>query len=329
MSMNSDSTKHTSPSGRARVSVVVPSYNHASFIEKCLRSIIRQTLAPAQLVVIDDGSHDGSPKIIEQTLKECSFPCELIARSNKGLCATLNEGLERCRGAEYFAYLGSDDAWLPNFLWARVELLESRPSAVLGYGHAYIIDDRDRILECTLDWARYVDGNVQQMLLRDSGPVSSTVMYRQAVLERQGWNEKTKLEDYELYLRLSAEGDFAFDPQVLSAWRQHGYNTSRNLTLMIDECLEAQCQVRQRFGLGTEELRASQMALKWRFADLFIRNGEKSKGLALMLDNLRGAPSLSSVLRMQISLLVPHRVLQWRKNVLRWRAGKRYGSLPL
>lgn len=128
MSMDSDSTKHTSPSDREKISVVVPSYNHASFIEKCLRSIIKQTLAPSQLIVIDDGSSDDSPKIIERTLKEYPFPCELIARPNKGLCATLNEGLERCHGGKYFAYLGSDDAWLPNFLQARVELLESRPA---------------------------------------------------------------------------------------------------------------------------------------------------------------------------------------------------------
>lgn len=328
MLMSTDSAEHTSSDG-ITISVVVPSYNHAPFVEKCLRSVIKQTLAPSQLIVIDDGSSDGSAKIIERTLKESPFPCELIARANKGLCATLNEGLERCGRGKYFAYLGSDDAWLPNFLQARVELLESRPRAVLGYGHAYIIDEQDRLLECTLDWARYVDGNVQKMLLRDSGPVSSTVMYRQSVLERHRWNEKTKLEDYELYLRLSAEGDFAFDPRVLSAWRQHGYNTSRNLTFMIDACLEAQSQVRERLGIRAEELRASQMALKWRFAEVFIRGGYRREGLALMLDNLRGAPSLASIARMVTRLVAPRPLLRWRRHLIKWRANKRYGPLRL
>ena len=67
-----------------------------------------QTLPPAQLIVIDDGSTDDSPHLIARVLTGCPFPCEFIARDNRGLCATLNEGLERSTG-KYFAYLGSDD----------------------------------------------------------------------------------------------------------------------------------------------------------------------------------------------------------------------------
>src|SRR5947209_8516008 len=109
----------------ARVSVVVPSYNHAPFVGAALRSVFRQTLQPAELLVIDDGSADDSPRVVEEMLKDCPFPCELIARANRGLCATLNEGLSKTRG-RYFAYLGSDDLWLPDFLAARVPLLEER-----------------------------------------------------------------------------------------------------------------------------------------------------------------------------------------------------------
>ena len=90
-----EETEQISLGGPATVSVVVPSYNHAQFIEATLRSIMKQTLAPAQLLVIDDGSSDESPAIIERVLNDCPFPCELIARNNRGLCATLNEGFER------------------------------------------------------------------------------------------------------------------------------------------------------------------------------------------------------------------------------------------
>ncbi|MBA3438405.1 MAG: glycosyltransferase family 2 protein, partial [Pyrinomonadaceae bacterium] len=130
----------------ADLSVVVPSYNHAPFIERCLRSIFQQTLAPQELIVIDDGSSDDSPKLIERVLKDCPFACELMVRPNRGLPATLNEGLKRSR-RRYFAYLGSDDLWLSEFLQARVALLEARPAAVLGYGHAFLIDTQDRIIE--------------------------------------------------------------------------------------------------------------------------------------------------------------------------------------
>src|SRR2546423_12458147 len=59
------------PDSPAAVSVVVPSHNHASFVEKCLRSIFQQTQQPAELVVIDDGSSDESARIIERVLKDC------------------------------------------------------------------------------------------------------------------------------------------------------------------------------------------------------------------------------------------------------------------
>src|SRR6185295_1443909 len=141
-----EQTEESRDASRSAVSVVVPSYNHALFIEATLRSILEQTLSPAELIVIDDGSSDGSPRIIDRVLSDCRFPCELVARENRGLCATLNEGFERTRG-EYFAYLGADDWWLPEFLEARVRLLEMRPRAVLAYGHAFFIDKENRVVD--------------------------------------------------------------------------------------------------------------------------------------------------------------------------------------
>src|ERR1700704_4709601 len=146
-----------------RISVVVPSYNHARFVEATLRSIFRQTLAPAELLVIDDGSTDDSARVIERVLRDCPFACELVSRSNRGLCATLNEGLAKTRG-QYFAYLGSADLWLPDFLATRVSTLESRAAAVLAYGHAFLIDEAADIIDCTLDWANYTDGDARSML---------------------------------------------------------------------------------------------------------------------------------------------------------------------
>ncbi|HQU86728.1 MAG TPA: glycosyltransferase family A protein, partial [Pyrinomonadaceae bacterium] len=103
---------------KSEVFTFVPSYNHAPFIEKCLKSIINQTLKPKKLLVIDDGSKDDSPKIIEKVLKNCPFDSELIVRENRGLCATLNQGFSESSG-EYFAYIGSDDIWLSRFLEER------------------------------------------------------------------------------------------------------------------------------------------------------------------------------------------------------------------
>jgi len=312
---------------QARVSVVVPSYNHAPFIEATLRSIFNQTLPPSELLVIDDGSADESSRIIEGVLKDCPIPCDLIARANQGLCATLNEGLSKTRG-EYFAYLGSDDLWLPEFLAARLSTLESRASAVLAYGHSFLIDEENHIIDCTLDWAQYVDGHAQAMLLEETiAPMSPTVMYRRAALERHGWNEQAKLEDYELYLRLTTEGDFAFDPQILSAWRQHAHNTSRDFSWMIDARLAAQRRVADRLGLSEGELQRLRRISQFAGAEDLLRLGQKSKAFTLLRHNFVGAPSALALLRSLTRLCVPYSLIKWHKRRKQRLAAERYGPL--
>src|SRR5690348_9867080 len=81
------------------VSVVVPSYNHAKFIERTLRAIFAQTLRPRDLLVIDDGSKDESVQVIERVLKDAPIPTQLFSRENRGLSATLNEALRRTSGS--------------------------------------------------------------------------------------------------------------------------------------------------------------------------------------------------------------------------------------
>lgn len=321
-----EETKETIPGGPTGVSVVVPSYNHARYVGTTLRSIIKQTLPPAELLVIDDGSSDESPTIIGQALDECPFPCEFVARGNRGLCATLNEGFERTRG-EYFAYLGSDDLWLPEFLNARVELLESRRSAVLAYGHTYFIDEGNRVIDSTADWADYADGDARAMLLQTTAPMSPTVLYRREALEQERWNESTRLEDYDLYLRLSAAGSFAFDPRILSAWRRHGSNVSWDQSLMLEEQLQALREAALRFGFTNKQLEELQTATRFSRAEDFLRVGRKSQALNLMLHNLRGANSPRTAARMLLRLLIPNSFMRGRARARQRKAFERYGNL--
>ena len=314
----------------ARVSVVVPSYNHAPFVAETLRSVFRQTHAPGRLLVIDDGSRDGSAGVIDETLKDCPFPCELIARAaNRGLCATLNEGLSKTVG-EYFAYLGSDDLWLPDFLAARVATLGARARAVLAYGHAFIIDERGDVRDCTLDWASYADGDARHMLLAQTyAPMSPTVLYRRAPLERHGWNERARLEDYELYLRLSAGGEFAFDSRVLSAWRRHGSNTSGDFAWMIEARLEAQRNAAPQLNLSADELRRYQRGLNFAGAEDLLRLGDKRAALRFLRRGLAGAPDARSLARVALRLVTPYSLFKRRARRRQTNAARRYGKLQI
>ncbi|MCA1628896.1 MAG: glycosyltransferase [Acidobacteria bacterium] len=308
------------------VSVVVPSFNHARFVERTLRSVFAQTHAPAELLVIDDGSHDDSARVIARALASCPFPCELIARENRGLAATLNEGLARAARGKYFAYLGSDDLWLPDFLRARVGLLGRRPAAALAYGHCHWIDAEDRVNERTEDWAAYADGDARAMLWRGVAPHSPTVVYRRDALARYGWNEGARLEDYELYLLLAADSEFAFDPRTLSAWRVHGGNTSRDLSFMMGEWLAAQRRVAARLGMPEEELARAQASVGWSCAENFARRGERARAAELMYHNWRGAPSLASAAKMLLRLAAPRALVERRGRRRRHDAARAHVS---
>ena len=189
--------------------------------------------------MIDDGSKDDSTRVIESVLRDCPFACELIARENRGLSATLNQALSLMDG-HYFAYLGSDDMWLADFLAARVKLrevdhqlswvtviptLSTREKQGCGlYGRVGRLQRR----RCAADaFTNY----------RPDEFYSSC--YVRKLLARHGWNTEARLEDYELYLRLSLDGEFAFDPGVRSTWRQHEKNASRNQAMMLDEHVSA------------------------------------------------------------------------------------------
>jgi glycosyltransferase involved in cell wall biosynthesis len=320
-------TSHGSNQAK-RAFVVVPSHNHAHFLESCLRSIIKQSLAPLELLVIDDGSSDESPRIAERTLINCPFACELIVRPNRGLPATLNEALKRSRG-DYFAYLGSDDLWLPSFLEVRIATLERRPDAVVTYGNAFSIDDSDRIIDCTTDWAAYIDGDVRRMLMTTLAPLSPAVVYRRQALERHGWNEKAKLEDYELYLRLSADGEFAFEPQVLSAWRVHGQNASLNIPMMMREKIEAQGRVGTSLGFTKAQVKRFQSLAMFRAAQEHMRRNEKGRAIRLMFKDLSSVPSPGEGARMLAGLATPGTLLRWRKSHRQANATRQYGSVVI
>lgn len=312
----------------AEVFAFVPSHNHAPFVEKCLKSIVKQTLPPKKLLVIDDGSKDDSPKIIERILKNCPFDAELIARENRGLCATLNEGFAGSSG-DFFAYISSDDVWLPTFLQERVKLLNMRPNAVLAFGHAYLIDEQDRIFDATSNWTNYTDGDMLQKLLRGVVFPSASVVYRRRALGKYAWNENSILEDYELYLKLCGAGEFALDSRILCAWRQHGWNVSGDFPLMLEEWIAAQNSLADKLKISRAELGKIQTELKFNAVFDFIRHGRKREALTFLRENMRGAKSAAQVARALFRLMIPHGIFQWNRTRKRQKAIGQHGKLEI
>ena len=165
------------------------------------------------------------------------------------------------------------------------------------------------------------------MLVQTIAPMSPTVLYRRDALEQQRWNEESKLEDYDLYLRLSTEGTFAFDPQVLSAWRRHSSNVSWDQMLMLEEQLQAQRKAALRFGLTDRQIEDLQRATRFGRAEDFLRVGQKSQALRLIMHNLGGVNSPRTTARMLLRFLIPNPIMRWRARVRQRKVFQRYGTL--
>lgn len=308
------------------ITVVVPCYNHSKFIEKCLTSIFAQTLHPKKLIVINDGSTDNSAEIIEKLLQECPFPYEFISRENRGLSASLNQGLDLAE-TEYFAYMASDDIWLPTFLENRFDKLQANPKAVLVFGYGYLIDTEDNILDSTKNWTEFPEGDLLPTLLEGRVFICHSVLFRSKFLKKYRWNEDSISEDYEMYLKLTTEGDFIKDDEILSGWRTHGSNISKNSIKIFDEMLKAQDRCRELLNLSEAELKAIQSRFKFNNVDHFVRTGNKREAISMFWDNLSFADSNLQIVKLLVRLSIPQSIFQWNLKRKKRNAIKKNGKL--
>lgn len=150
------------------VSVVVPSYNHSAYLRQALESVYAQTYRQIELIVIDDGSTDGSAAIARETLRHCPFPHEFVARDNRGAHATLNEAIGLSSGA-YINPLNSDDAFAPTRIAAMMATL-LRHDAALVFSNIDWIDAHSTVID------PFADGRVYSQMCKQSNiPFHETV----------------------------------------------------------------------------------------------------------------------------------------------------------
>jgi hypothetical protein len=206
--------------------------------------------------------------------------------------------------------------------------LRERSGAVLAFGHAYLIDENDFIIDCTDTWTpEFADMDMLPLLLRGMVFSSPSVVYRREALENYSWNENSILEDYELYLKLSAEGEFALDSSVLCAWRQHGWNVSGDVSRMLDEWLAAQNRVAKKLKISRAELDAIQTELKFNAVFDYVRHGKRREAFRLLRENLSGAKSAAQIAKTVFRLSIPQTLFQWNRRRKRNSAIKKYGKL--
>ena len=209
-------------------SVVLPTYNRAHLIAQTLKSIFDQTFFDFEVIVVDDGSTDGSDSVVQQ------FPnAKLLRQKNAGPGQARNTGASAAKG-KYLAFLDSDDLWLPWALKTYHQVLTENPAVVFLAGKQQTFENTTQLKsvdQLPLEYETFPDYIASCDQWRWFG-VSSFVIERIAFLEAGGFaKENANGEDAELALQLGCAGEFADVSQPITfGYRVHQSNIATDIT---------------------------------------------------------------------------------------------------
>jgi len=261
-----------------RVSVVMTAYNREQYVEEAIRSVLGQTFPDFELIVVDDGSTDGTAAIVGRLAAE-DPRIRVITQSNQGIVRAANVGCAAARG-EYLARFDSDDVCFPDRLARQVDFLDHHSSFAVVAGIAQVIDERGHP-------GGFLDYHADRSSLRGLMEQGCWIIQPAALMRRDAFEAAggyrqgfAPAEDYDLWLRIADDHDLANlpDPPVIR-YRVHATQASdrhkrqqaigglaaRTATRMrrstgrdpLDGVIELSPDVLARLGLGERDIEAA------------------------------------------------------------------------
>ncbi len=198
------------------VSIICLCHNQAPYVEEALQSAIDQTYKNLQLIVVDDGSTDGSQEVIQNFLKKYPKIPFLAIQENLGNCAAFNKGWRVSKG-EYLIDLAADDILLPDRVNIGVDRLEQSRAGV-HFSDALLVDKEGK--ELSRHNERFLEiipeGNVYCNLVSRYWICPPTMMFRRNVIESlNGYDESLAYEDFDFWVRSSRDFHYAYSDEIL------------------------------------------------------------------------------------------------------------------
>lgn len=209
---------HNSP----KITVYITNFNYADYIDKAIQSVLEQSFKDFELIIIDDGSTDGSREIINSYEKTKNV--FLVFQKNKGLNKTNNTAIKLSRG-KYIMRLDADDYLDPRAFEIMVSELESRPEVALVFPDYYLIDEQGNILK----QIRRHDFTKEVTLLDQPAHGACTLIRKEFLLQIGGYNESFDRQDgYDLWLSITKKYPIRNINLPLFYYRQHTSNLTKN-----------------------------------------------------------------------------------------------------
>jgi hypothetical protein len=261
-----------------RVSVVMAVRNGVPYLEQAVDSILAQTFTDFEFVIINDGSTDSTPEILER-YQAADHRVRLYHQANMGLTASLNRGCARARG-EYLARMDADDIAFPDRLARQVELLDQQPQVALVGSAVVRIDEGGREIKrnvCPTSHAEIV-----RALAEYNCFTHSTVMLRKDMLAAVGGYREAyrQAQDYDLWLRLAERHELANLADPLLYYRVYAGQVSfRDLEQQIISVVGARAAARERQLAGSDRTPAQGIITRESLNDWGVTDATLSKAM--------------------------------------------------
>jgi glycosyltransferase involved in cell wall biosynthesis len=287
------------------VSVVIATYNYARYLPAAVESALRQTFPSFEVVILDDGSTDATPRVVGPLLADPRVSYHRTAHA--GVAAAKNGGVRLSR-APLVAFLDADDVWMPSKLARQAALFRADPGLGVAYTRRWLIDQRGRRLE--YEQPPLYRGRVLDHLFRTNFVCFSSAMVRREVLDEAGpFDEGLALAvDYDLWLRVALRHRFDYVDEPLVEYRTGHANLSSRSVERLATALRVMHRFLDEFG-GREVLDPS--AIRYAEAEtcyhigLARRSASRLKALPWYVRALALAPGYGPAWRGLLSLPLP------------------------
>jgi glycosyltransferase involved in cell wall biosynthesis len=302
-------------------SVIIPTFNRATFVTKAIDSVLQQTVSSYEVIVVDDGSTDSTAEVLTAYKDKIT----LLKQANRGVGAARNRGLESAIG-EWVAFLDSDDEWKPQYLASQLEVIRAHPDIICAVTNAASIDKngvahlhfRDSVL------GLFRTSSVITLSRPFATVISHPHWYVQSLVARRDTLFRSGLfnvalsigEDLDVIARLSLEGSFAFNRNILveihrrferisslaSRREQDGLSASHQFQVVLDNLArDSRLTTSERRELA----RMRSANERWQ-GNLLLIAGKVSDAREHYRRGLTIRPSIRSIGRYSLSFL-PHR----------------------
>lgn len=213
---------------RATISVIIPAYNSERYIAEAVRSVVAQTYVPQEIIVVDDGSSDGTARALDPFRSSIHY----IYQNNRGEPAARNTGMREAK-SDYIAFLDADDVWVPEKLELQMAYLAAHPEYSFVYSDMSTFDENgivDRSVKARFN-ITFPTGNIFPALFRETLFGSGTVVFHRECLEKAGYFDEELLvgSDYEMWLRMARHVGMGVVDKPLLLYRQHSTMSTRRV----------------------------------------------------------------------------------------------------